>query len=113
MASVAKADDARTSNVSSETHSNTAIAKQSTSTASTTTASDCFVATAAYGSPMAVEVVKFRSFRDNYLLKCNWGTKATKAYYIIGPWLAKLVQKSSLCKLVSLRLLGWLLTKLP
>jgi hypothetical protein len=113
LASVAKAEDIKPSDISSEPRSNASLTKQSTSTASTSSSSECFVATATYGSPMAVEVIRFRSFRDNYLLKSNWGRTTTRAYYIFGPWLAGLVKQSRLFKLVSLRILGWLLSKLP
>jgi hypothetical protein len=113
LAIVAMAGDIKTSDISSETQSNASLTKQSTSTASTSSSSECFVATATYGSPMAVEVIRFRSFRDNYLLRYNWGRKATRAYYIFGPWLARLVKQSRLCKLVSIKILGWLLSKLP
>ncbi len=52
----------------------------------------CFIATAAYGTPMAVEIGRLRVFRDNTLLRSGWGAAFVDAYYRISPaaaaWIA-------------------------
>jgi hypothetical protein len=58
----------------------------------------CFVATAAYGSLMANEVVALRSFRDRYLRTHATGEIAVESYYTFGPALAKLIQSSTLLR---------------
>jgi hypothetical protein len=56
-----------------------------------TTVSPCFVATAAYGTPMADEIGALRRFRDRHLLPNPVGAALVEAYYAIGPDLASLV----------------------
>ncbi len=46
---------------------------------------NCFIATASYGSPMAVEVDTFRLFRDTYLIPSKFGIKFVRWYYNEGP----------------------------
>lgn len=53
-----------------------------------TTVSPCFVATAAYGTPMADEIGVLRRFRDRHLLTNPIGEALVSAYYSVGPDLA-------------------------
>jgi hypothetical protein len=50
-----------------------------------TTVSPCFVATAAYGSPMAEEIATLRRFRDRHLMTNPAGRAFVDTYYSLGP----------------------------
>jgi hypothetical protein len=58
-----------------------------------TTVSPCFVATAAYGSPLAAEVSVLRRLRDRYLASNGPGRLLVAAYYDVGPKLANVVRE--------------------
>lgn len=63
--------------------------------------SGCFVATAAFGTPLAEEVIILSNFRDEYLSRKVWGRKFISFYYHISPSLAFLITgKKALCWLV-------------
>ena len=51
----------------------------------------CFVATAAYGSPLEKRLDSFRAFRDGVLLKSAAGTALVEAYYSMSPPVAEFV----------------------
>ncbi|VAW98157.1 hypothetical protein MNBD_GAMMA22-1191 [hydrothermal vent metagenome] len=56
--------------------------------------SGCFIATAAYGSPMEDEVRYLRAFRDQYLLKNSAGRWFVQMYYRYSPALATRIKNN-------------------
>jgi uncharacterized repeat protein (TIGR02543 family) len=51
----------------------------------------CFIATAAYGTPMAEEVQTLRDFRDEYLLTNPIGQALVSLYYNLSPPMAEFI----------------------
>ena len=60
----------------------------------------CFISTAAFGSDMANEVVLFRKFRDQVLLKTSSGKWFVKTYYKYSPPLADFISQSEFLRAV-------------
>jgi hypothetical protein len=63
--------------------------------------SGCFIATAAMGDYNHPVVVDLRMFRDNWLLKRNWGVQFTNWYYTHGPKAANVIEQSNFLKSVT------------
>lgn len=59
---------------------------------------DCFIATAAFGSPMAGQVEILRQFRDRYLLTHHPGRMFVAWYYREGPAAANYIEDRPLTK---------------
>jgi hypothetical protein len=59
------------------------------------TSNSCFVATATMGDYDHPAVMDLRLFRDNWLLKRQWGIDFTNWYYTHGPKAASMIEKST------------------
>ena len=53
----------------------------------------CFIATAAYGSPLERHLDVFRAYRDDVLLKTSVGTALVACYYAVSPGLADAIAR--------------------
>jgi hypothetical protein len=51
----------------------------------------CFIATAAYGTPMAEEIQVLRDFRDEYLVTNPVGSTLVDIYYTVSPPIAEFI----------------------
>jgi len=60
----------------------------------------CFIATAAYGSAMAPEVLVFRNYRDEVLSESSLGRLFIQAYYALSPYIAIVIAKSNFLKML-------------
>ena len=60
----------------------------------------CFIATAAFGSPLAAQVALLSDFRDHFLMGNNPGRDFVRAYYRYSPPLARLISKQPPLKTV-------------
>lgn len=70
-----------------------------------TKSGNCFIATAAYGSPLAPEVEIFRRFRDGVLLVSSLGKRFVGLYYFVSPPLASLISKHKCLQTLTRRFL--------
>lgn len=61
----------------------------------------CFVATAAYGSELAPEVILLSRFRDEVLLSSMLGILFVKLYYFASPPFARLIAKVRILRAVT------------
>ena len=81
-------------------------------------AASCFIATAAYGSPIDPHVEILRKFRDKYLVTNKLGRCFVNLYYSYSPKLAKYISKHGILKEVTrlclLPIIGlsWVILKL-
>lgn len=58
----------------------------------------CFIATATYGSSFAPEVMAFRQFRDDHLLRSKLGAAIVRFYYFASPPIATIVENHRLVR---------------
>ena len=66
----------------------------------------CFIATAAYGTPLAEQIDSLRVFRGRYLLDSAFGTAFVDTYYRISPPIANLISKSETLRFIVRMLLA-------
>jgi hypothetical protein len=62
---------------------------------------NCFVATAAFGSPMEKQVKTLRRFRDQVLSKTSFGKMFVNLYYQVSPPMARWIAQSPLRRSVA------------
>jgi hypothetical protein len=62
---------------------------------------NCFIATAAYGTPMAEEVIILKRFRDEYLAKTPTGKDFIENYYRISPPVADFIENKPALKSIT------------
>jgi hypothetical protein len=60
----------------------------------------CFIATAAYGTPMAEEIEILREFRDEYLVTNPLGRNFVGFYYTVSPPIAEFITEHPSLKLI-------------
>jgi hypothetical protein len=58
----------------------------------------CFIATAAYGSPLHLHLDILRDFRDKYLMPSELGRSLVNLYYKYSPFFADLIAKNKALK---------------
>ncbi len=105
-----------TTTVASTTTTTTTVAPTTTTTVDTTTTEmttvapsggnsggggGCFIATAAFGSPMEHHVQILRDFRDRCLLDYKLGQKFVNIYYQASPHIAERISKSETLRLLT------------
>jgi hypothetical protein len=69
--------------------------------AGSSTTSYCFIATAAYGTPMAGDVMALKAFRDDYLMKTAAGKGFVKSYYRYSPPIAHFISDKPILRKIT------------
>jgi hypothetical protein len=89
-------------------HGAIAVAEVTTTVRTFATVTPCFIATAAYGSPLAREIGVLRQLRDRHLAIHAPGRALIAAYYRVGPPLAKLLQGNEGLRALARSVLSWI-----
>jgi hypothetical protein len=84
--------------------SDVAAAELTTTAIHFTTVSPCFVATAAYGTPLDARIGVLRRFRDRWLMSNELGRAVVSAYYELGPtaaaWIGESEERRSMARVL-------------
>jgi hypothetical protein len=94
-------------------HGPLAVAEVTTTQRSFATVSPCFIATAAYGTPLAGEIGVLRHLRDRYLATNAPGRWLIAAYYRIGPHVAGVIERHERLRAYTRSLLSLLVASIP
>jgi len=94
-----------------DAHSHTPSTPRHSYSSSSSSSSDssCFVATAAFGTPWAHEIDILRRWRDEVLTKNIFGMLFIKFYYAVGPYLARIVDKSDILKKIVRKIIYYII----
>jgi hypothetical protein len=93
-------------------HGPLTVAEVTTTRRTFATVSPCFIATAAYGTPLAKEIGTLRQFRDRHLATNTLGRALISAYYRFGPHAARMVERHEHLRALTRELLSWLVFQL-
>ncbi|MCM8806151.1 MAG: hypothetical protein NC825_05435 [Candidatus Omnitrophica bacterium] len=66
---------------------------------------NCFIATAAFGTPLAKQVQILRDFRDKFLINNKYGKMFVTWYYKNGPVFAKFILRHNIVRIITIMLL--------
>jgi hypothetical protein len=91
-------------------HGPLAVAEVTTTRRSFATVSPCFIATAAYGTPLAQEIGVLRQFRDRHLANHSLGRWLIKAYYKVGPFAARFIEQHETARALTCALISRFVT---
>jgi hypothetical protein len=92
-------------------HGPIAVAEVTTSRRTFSTVTPCFIATAAYGTPLAQDIGVLRSFRDRHLANSTPGRWLIAAYYRVGPWAARIIEQHESLRTLTRTLLSWIVAQ--
>lgn len=87
-------------------HGPLAVAEVTTTGRTFATVTPCFIATAAYGTPLAKEIGALRQLRDRYLASNAPGRWLIAAYYRLGPWAAHVIERHDALRMTTRSLLS-------
>jgi hypothetical protein len=76
------------------------VATATTQSSAGTSTGGCLIATVAFGSPQAPQVVILQAFRDRVLMKSAGGRTLIRIYYSYSPTLAGFIEKRETLKMI-------------